>query len=320
VTSFTKKLWHSTEAGVLIPNGSVSEASNRSKTNVLHVKSRAVEIEDLYADAGLTMSPTCGLAQLIDNAKLVADRWLTNQTANCTMIDVFYSLHLNRLADAILPLRDVPGKERYLNALTSGDLDCFSHQGSYAKNIFWELELWTILRRGCPSASLQDPPDIVLSLAGGTLGVACKKIYSEKNVEKVLSEAVRQVEGDFSVGVVALSLDELIPPETVLRVRNKMEMDRFLHKHIDDFITRHERHLRKYLSAGRLVSALVSVNVIADVLEWKVRFNNARSSLAWTIPGLPTEKEALLKQFRDIALVYRKTLSTSNNTIHQMNW
>ena len=289
MTTFTKKLWHSTKAGILIPNGNVSEASNRSKTNLLLVKSRAGEIEDLYADAGLAISPTCSLAQLIGNAKK-------------SVADEFDAIHLNRLAEAILPLRDVPGKEKYLNALTSGDLDCFNRRDSYAKNIFWELELWTILRRGCPSAFLQDPPDIVLSLLGGTLGVACKKIYSEKNVEKVLSEAVSQVEGDFNVGVVALSLDELIPPQKVLKVRNKMEMDRILHKFTDDFVMRRERHLRKHLSTGRLVSALVSVNVIAEVLEWKVRFNSARSSLAWTIPELSAEKEALLNQFREATL------------------
>lgn len=179
MTSFTKQLWRHAEAGILIPNGNVLEASNRKKTNFLGIKSRAKEIEDLYASAGLTMSPSCGLAQMIENAKALSDRWLTNQTADSSMIDVFYALHIERLADAILPLRDVPGREKYLNALSSGELDCFSRQISYAKNIFWELELWSILRRSCPSVSLQDPPDIVLVLAGGTLGVACKKIYSE---------------------------------------------------------------------------------------------------------------------------------------------
>lgn len=303
MTSLTKQLWRSTETGVLIPNGNVLEASNRKKTNFVHVKSRAKEIEDLYASAGVTMSPSCGLAQMIENAKALADRWLSNQTADSSMVDVFYALHLDRLADAILPLRDVPGREKYLNALTSGELDCFSRQNSYAKNIFWELELWSIFRRRWPSASLRDPPDIVLMLAGGTLGVACKKVYSENNVEKVLSEAVGQVEADFDVGVVALSLDELTPPDTILCVRNQMEMDRFLHKHTDEFLARHERHFRKYLSSGRLVSALVSVSVIAHVLDWKVQFNNARASVAWTIPGLAPEKEALLNQFRDIAIV-----------------
>lgn len=302
MTSFTKQLWSPTTGGVLIPTGNVLEVSNRKKTNFLHLKARAKEIEDLYARADLTMSRSCGLAQMIQNANVIADRWLTNQTSDSSMIDVFYALHLDRIPDAILPLRDVPGREKYLNALTSGELDCFSRQSSYAKNIFWEVELWSILRKSCPSASLQDPPDIVLQLSGGTLGVSCKKIYSENNVEKVLSEAVSQVEAGFDVGVVAISLDELTPRDTILRVRNQMEMDRILHKHTDEFLARHEKHFRKYLSSGRLVAALVSVSVIAHVMEWKVQFNNVRASMAWTIPGLTPEKEALLKQFRDIAV------------------
>lgn len=303
MSSLTKQLWQTTEAGVLVPSGNVLEASNRKKTNFLHVKARAKEIEDLYASVGLTMSRACGLVQMIENAKALSDRWLSNQTADSAMIDVFYALHLDRIADAILPLGDVPGREKYLNALTSGELDCFSRESSYAKNIFWEVELWSILRRGCRSVSLQDPPDISLQLSGGTLGVSCKKIYSENNVEKVLSEAVGQVEADFDVGVVALNIDDLTPPNTILRVRNQTEMDSFLHKHTDEFLARHERHFRKYLASGRLVSVLVSVSVIAHVLEWKVQFNNARSAIAWTIPGLAPEKEALLKQFRDIAVV-----------------
>lgn len=303
MTSFTKQLWQTTEAGVLVPSGNVLETSNRKKTNFLHVKAKAKEIEDIYVSTGLTMSPACSLAQMIGNAKALADGWLSNQTADSSMIDVFYALHLDRIADAILPLRDVSGREKYLNALTSDELDFFSRKSSYAKNIFWEVELWSILRRGCPSASLQDPPDISLQLSGGTLGVSCKKIYSEKNVEKVLSEAVAQVEADFDVGVVALNLDDLTPPDTILRVRNKTEMDSFLQKHTDDFLARHERHFRKYLASGRLVSALVSVNVIAHVLDWKVQFNNTRSAVAWTIPGLAPEKEELLKQFRDMAVV-----------------
>ena len=286
-----------------MPSGNVLEASSRKKTNFLHVKSKAKEIEDLYVSTGLTMSPACGLAQMIGNAKALADRWLSNQTADSSMIDVFYALHFDRIADAILPLRDVSGREKYLNALTSDELDFFSRKSSYAKNIFWEVELWSILRRGCPSAFLQDPPDISLQLSGGTLGVSCKKIYSEKNVEKVLSEAVAQVEADFDVGVVALNLDDLTPPDTILCVRNKTEMDSFLQKHTDDFLARHERYFRKYLASGRLVSALVSVNVIAHVLDWKVQFNNARSAVTWTIPGLAPEKEKLLKQFRDMAVV-----------------
>ena len=279
------------------------ETSNRKKSNFIQVKEKAKEIEGLYASADLTIAPACGLAKMIENAKSLADQWLNNQSSDSSMIDVFYAIHLNRIAEAVLPLLDVPDRSKYLKALTSGDMDCFSRQQSRAKDFFWEVELWSILRRGCPSAYLQDPPDITLPLSGGTLGIACKKIYSEKNVEKILSEAVSQVEAYFDVGVIALNLDDLTPPGTVLRVRNKIEMDSFLQKYTDDFIARHERHFRKYLASGRIVSALVSVNVIADVQDWTVQFNDARSSIAWTIPGLEPKKEALLKQFRDIAIV-----------------
>lgn len=303
VSSRVRETWVPNNAGVLLPAGRTSETSEKKTTNFLHVKSRAQEIENLYRSAGLTMSPSCGLAILIENAKLLSDRWLLNQTADASLIDVFYALHLDRIAEAILPLREIIGREKYLTDLTSGEVDFFKHTGSRAKDIFWEVELWSVLRRRLQSASLQDPPDVVLELSGGRLGIACKKLYSENNVEKVLSEAVGQVEGNFDVGVVAISLDDLTPGDTVLRVRNKGELDRILHGHNDEFLKRHERHFRKYLASGRLVSALVSVTVIADVLDWKVRFNNARVATIWTIPGLVPEKDALLRQFRDIAVV-----------------
>lgn len=306
MTPFIKQLWRTTEEGVFVPSGNVLEASNRKKTNFLQVKARAKEIEGLYAKAGLKMSPACGLAQMIGNAKALADRWLCNQTDCSSMFDAFCALHLDRIAEAILPLRDVPGSKKYLKDLMSGELDFFGRQPSFAKNIFWEVELWSILRRSCPSTSLKDPPDISLQLSGGSLGVSCKKIYSEKNVEKVLSEAVGQVKAGFDVGVVAFNLDDLTPPDTILRVRNKAEMDRSLQRYTDDFLVRHERHFRKYLASGRVVSVLVSVHVIAHVQNWNVQFNNSRSAVAWTIPGLTSEKEVLLQQFRDIAVVSHK--------------
>lgn len=147
MTSFTKQLWRPSEAGVLTPSGSVSETSNSKKTNLLHVKERAKEIEDLFATAGVIMSPTCGLAQLISNAQTVADRWFSNQTADSSMIDVFYALHLDRLADAILPLREVPGREKYLNALTSSRL--LQSPKLLCEEHLLGTKLWAILRRNC---------------------------------------------------------------------------------------------------------------------------------------------------------------------------
>jgi hypothetical protein len=97
-----------------------------------------------------------------------------------------------------------------------------------------------------------------LGPAGGTLGIACKKVYSEQNFEKTLSQAVKQVK-DFEIGIVAINIDDVTPADTVLNVRNHQEMNRKLQGLCEGFLQRHERHLRKYLSKERLVAALISI-------------------------------------------------------------
>ncbi len=200
----TSEIWSTLASGILIPEGTVSDTSSKQSTNFLHLKDKAQKIQLLYASAGLTMPESCDLARLIENAKFLADRWLSNQISEVTMMDVFQALHLDRVADAILPLKDVLGKEKYLRDLCFGDLDFFKHDKSHTKNVFWELELWSSLCRRSPSVRLLDPPDIVIDIDDSVVGIACKKIYSEKNFEKVLSEAVGQVEDHFDIGVVAI--------------------------------------------------------------------------------------------------------------------
>jgi hypothetical protein len=278
------------------------ESSDRRKTTFVHIKARAQEIAALYVDAGLKLPPTCALARLIENAKILSDRWLMNEMEGLSIVHAFHAMHLQRIADATLSLARVPERERYLESLTAGELDFFHRGASPAKDTLWELELWSLLRERRSAADLKDPPDIVLALGAKTLGIACKKIYSEKNVEKVLSQAVAQVEGSHDVGIAALNLDELTPANTVLKVNTEREMSQKLQNHCTEFIQRHERHFRKYLSTGRLVAALVSVHVIADVGEWDVPFNNCRQSTVWVIPGLVAEKETLVRQFQRIVV------------------
>ncbi|MGH9958893.1 MAG: hypothetical protein ACREBC_17495 [Pyrinomonadaceae bacterium] len=147
------------------------------------------------------------------------------------------------------------------------------------------------------SVQLFEPPDIIIDFDGSRLGISCKKLYSEKNVEKVLSGAVEQIEDQFDFGIVAINLDDLIPADQVLRVAAEGHMRQLLIGLNDEFLRRHERHFKKYLASGRLASALVSTTVIAEVLKWRVPFNNARQWTGWTIPGLALLKNQVLNRF-----------------------
>jgi hypothetical protein len=268
----------------------------------VHAKTSALDLEKLYAASHIPISPACALAKLIDNAKRLSDGWLLNEWEGLTRINAMYSCHLQRIAEAVLPLAAVADRRTYLERLTTAEVDFFKRGASPAKDVLWELEVWSLLRDAGALAELRDPPDVVVPIDDAMLGIACKKIYSEKNVEKVLSEAVSQVEGDFNVGVVAMNLDESTPAEHVLKVRTEREMAEMLQAECQAFVKRHERHFRKYLSTGRLIAALVSVHVVAEVEEWSSTFNNCRQSLVWNIPGLPENKQTLVRRFERIVL------------------
>ena len=250
--------------------GRVWETSNRETLNLAQVKGKAGDLERLYRDAKITFSVTSDLATLINTAKFLGDSMLSNKMDKLSPEQYFRAFHLDRIADAALPLANVEKRKQYLLNLVSGKLDLFNNDASLAKDTLWELELWSSMLRSDASATLQDPPDIVVELTGGRIAIACKKIYSERNLEKNLSEAVGQVEGDYDVGIVAMNLDALVPAGQFLRTRTEREMANRLQGMNADFLRRHDRHLTKYLSTGRLICALVSIHAIVEVKEWRV--------------------------------------------------
>lgn len=294
-----QQIWLDRWSGLVVPEGTVSDLSHSSSQTYLQIKEKALALEQLYADSNVPIPPTCDLARRIADAKALSDLWLMNKVDELSMTLLFHGVHLDRIADAILPLKLVAGRNKYLIALTSGSLDLFERQISKAKDVLWELELWSILQDRSLDAALSEPPDVVVAFEDSKIGIACKKLYSEKNVEKVLSEGVAQIEASFDFGIVAVNLDDLVPPNQIVKASTQEKMGKFISNLNARFLQSHARHFRKYLASGRLLSALISTHVLADVYRERPRFNNARQSTIWAIPGLPPEKDRQLKRFYD---------------------
>jgi len=145
------------------------------------------------------------------------------------------------------------------------------------------------LKRRDFDASLEEPPDIVVSFEDSKIGIACKKLYSDRYVQNVLSQAVAQIEPTFDFGIVATNLDELVPPDQILRTPTQEAMSQYIDGLNSHFFNSHERHFRKYLGSGRLISAFISTGVLADVYRARTRLNYARQSTIWAISGLPPD-------------------------------
>lgn len=284
--------WHQLPSGIWVPDGDHSERTQGESYTFLSIKERAVELEVLAAEAGLKINQACDLAALIQNAKDVSDSWMLGRWGEITMPKLYDSAHFNRIADALLPLSGTPDFERYLEKLTSSRLDLFARDRSVAKDFLWEAELLSILRRKYIDAEFREP-DIVVNFEDEELGIACKKVHSEKNVEKVFSKGVSQIESGFEYGIVAFNIDDLLPKNYVIKANNQDEAGKLIKQINLKFLHHHERHFRKYLSSGRVISAFVSTSVLVETPEGESKLNNQRQSTLWMIPGLDEKKKAM---------------------------
>jgi hypothetical protein len=268
----------------------------------LELKERAEAIEDLFTEANVRLGADSGLGQMIQNARDLWQSWFLNESGGQTHEMLFAAMHLDRIAQAILPLENEPEKAHYLRQILSGTLDFFERGKSHAKNIFWELEIWSKLRKKIETVFLIEPPDVVVNFEDTPIGIACKKIYSEGHVQNVLSEAVSQIEKEFEFGIVAINIDDLLPPRAILNLESTHAVAERLHQHNGEFLERHDRHFRKYLAEGRLISVIVSSCIISDVPCERPRFKNASQWTVWTIPGLPIDHQVQLDGFYKIVM------------------
>lgn len=291
------QLWQKTQSGLIIPFGIATDFSESSTQTYLRIKEAAKNIEKVYLDCGIPLPENCDLGRLIGEAKALSDSWMGNHQPSNVKDLLASAAFLNRVAEAIQSLERVQNRSHYLDALISGSLDIHNREPSHAKDILWEIELWSILCARGFVADLHEPPDIVIRFEEAEIGIACKKLYSEKNVGKVLSEAVGQIEARFNLGIAALNLDDLVPPSQILISNTEDEMGEFINDLNVRFLQQHKRHLERYLTPGRLISVLASTSVLADVRSKRVRFNIARQSTIWTIPGIPPEKGKQLERF-----------------------
>lgn len=289
-------IYTQTEGGVLVQTGNTSDFSHRDSFSYLTVKQRGLDLQELYRQNGLEINTTSGLARLIGDATKLSDSWLCNERSEDTALHLFSAAQLNRIATAALPLGRSDQAKTLLTDLLSGSLDLLSRARSKAKDTLWELELWQVLSKLGMSTNLEEP-DIVVLFEGARIGIACKKIYSESNVSKVFSQAVSQIEDAFTFGVVALNLDDLTPPNTILKAPSIAQLSETITRLNFTFLQRHERHLRKYLERGRAITVIVSTSVMADVPTTKTGFFNARQSMIWKIPVLSPEKERQFLNF-----------------------
>ncbi len=252
------------------------------------LKQKIQQIEAIFDDANIPLRKDSDLGRIIADAKSCSESAQMKIPEKVSSEMFFNAMHLDRIAKALLPLANVKDKCKYLKAVLSGTLDFFKRKQSHAKDIFWELEVWSKLLTSSQHVFLKEP-DIAIEFEDVHIGIACKKIYSEGHIQQVLSKAVHQIGNNYQFGIAAFNIDDLLQGEATLKHTSLDGVIEWLHNRNGEFLEKHDRHFRKYLANGRILVALISSSIISDVPSEQPRFQNLQPWTIWEIPGLPKE-------------------------------
>ncbi len=267
--------------------------TTKSKVDYIDTKKQIEYIESLFNFESIVINETSFLYLLLEEVK-------NNFSEENEQMLMFRALFVVRIFDALQYLHNSPKRKKILKDLLNGSLDFLNYQQSHAKNILWELEVFSKLKPVFNNISL-DEPDIVIKFEDGDIGIACKKIYSDKVTEKVLSKAVKQIENNsFEFGIVAINIDCSLPEGKILNADTAEEMMDVLYKNNTKFINNNERYFLKYLNKSRIIAVLVSSSTIVDLNKGSPKFNNAFQWTIWTIPNLKDGHKDKMEVFQKL--------------------
>ena len=276
----------------------LTDRSDRYRYNHDALRNKIEVIRYLYKDSNIQLNSTSQLYELLESAEKLVDEWASGNSETTDMTLLFKSLHIERISSAMQVLNSEDSKKKYLKSLLRGTLNFFERKPSHAKSILWELEVCAKIRKSIPDTQLVEP-DVVVNIEGQKIAIPCKKIFSEKGVSKVLSNAVSQFENSFEFGMVALNIDDLIPADLLLQAKTFAELGDKLHSANMIFLANHGHHFNKYLSKSRIIAAIASTSLIADILEESPKFNNALQWAIWTTPELLPQHAKAINIFRE---------------------
>lgn len=203
----------------------------------------------------------------LDQLLTRAEREVRKRTGQTRMaMDLQYVIALTGL---FIGLSDEDGVEVPLDRIAKSEMDTGSAKHSQGKDAIWELACMANFKIGAMKVRL-DEPDLVTDVGQGDYGVACKKIYSENNVEKCISNGVGQIVRAQMPGIVALNIDELvIPPGRMLFAWDQETLRGMLQGYATDFMARHRATLKKYGEDGTCDGFIISVSRVGWLLTTK---------------------------------------------------
>lgn len=229
----------------------------KSSVTPEQLKEAARTIRALYARYNISLHSNSAVGKIVCGAENIPYRG--GQYLETPARNVFDSFWVIDLCGMLKVIEDHPKAEEYLRMITKDSLSSYSTGPSRAKDLLWELDVCSKIRSVGLSAELKEPPDIVWTQDDKVTGISCKKIYGDNRVQAAISKGVEQLGRAGPYGILALNIDEYVPRDKTLIVRDAAHTADLPNKIIREFSSRHHRHIQKYYDSARLSGVMIAI-------------------------------------------------------------
>lgn len=270
----------------------------KSSTVFAAAVTAATALRAQFAEAGVTINPASSLARLIDDSIRFAQNPLAEVSDQRSLVRAMLrGQYIDRIARAADVLRGYSDAKPHLWTLKKGALDLGERTPSRAKDKLWELELLCILKERGMHAEIREP-DLVVELSSASISLACKRIYSPTNAESQLSSGVKQIGKSAAPGLLAVCIDDLLPPYCIVDAQDPANAAAFLDNHNVDFLSRHQGKLARYIASKRIAGVLVSSSAPIRHPPFLGEIASSTQMTIWTTPECDQTQQDLVEELR----------------------
>lgn len=244
------------------------------------------QVRDLFSRLDIPVIPSSVLDVLLRHVDNLSTRWSAGNSQ--TVKEMINCTTAMRVIEAILAAQDDSGAMACYQRIVKKDVDLFSHTQSPGKDALWELQLLKVLKSSGMNASLVEP-DITVIIGSVAIPIACKKIYSIKNLEGQLRSAGTQLKRIGIGGIAALNIDAQLPKDHLIVASSSKQASDVLVSEAKKFLEDNQSLIRRMIKAGKFDAVLVSASCPMDNERVRPRFNVGTESLLWCPSGYCSE-------------------------------
>lgn len=281
-------------------------ASNQPRSNLdaistyAEVAVKGEQVRQLLAKRLVKLHPQSALAALFSHSEELKAEWENSGQTRRGEELLMSALQTNRICDAIVGAGNEPAALECLRRIAKKDMNLQSHEPSQGKDALFELEVLHYLRHhGMPTAKMSEP-DIVVPMSWGDYPIACKKINSLANTDKQIGSACKQLAASAGMGVIALSVDVMVPEASFIKVATYVESERILKTLTEKFIDDHRSRMQDVVAAERCDGFYLSISAAVKIDDERPQQNYHTEILFWNLADI---NPAGAKRFKDFARI-----------------